>query len=104
MRMDDPEINDCPIKINGYLERLKKSPEYQIYSTNGKNKTKDRELRKIHRDHARFTFSELIHDTSLENFINILEQGKMKPENDRTVKKLGTYRFTWWGMKTVKLT
>ena len=57
------------------------------------------DLKKVHKHCADFTISNLIHDTSRENFLSIVQDGLIKPGDKRkNYKNLGSHRISWWGL------
>ena len=104
MRMDDPEMKDIP-KIEGrdIVDPfcLQEGPEYSCYKVIDKEK-----LMKIHRDYANFEITDLVHSTSLDNFVSIIKKGMITPGREKPIWGLykdnplreESFRMSWWGL------
>ena len=92
------------VRIEDIPERLVKdwddgdSSDYSCYNI----KDEDKEyLKETHAKYAHFPITHLVHDTQMENALNILKDEKMKKGREKKYKisdKERSYRFSWWGL------
>ena len=99
LRMDHPEMKTIPT-INGrqIVDPIyfKEGPEYECYHVSDKVKS---ELKKKQQDHAQFEIRDLVHNTSLDDFLSIIEESIIRPsKKERQIEGIGTFRLSWWGL------
>ena len=73
---------------------FKSSPEYACYNVF----CADRQLTKIHKNFAKFSISNLVHYTSVENYASILKECIVRPGKRRLLGDLGSFQLSWWSL------
>ena len=96
LRMDHPKMKSIP-KIDDIVDHneLHKGPEYLCCKVRPERRPR---LIESHQKNARFEITHLVHNTSLDNFLNIVNEGKIRPGKEKEIKGIGTYRMSWWGL------
>ena len=91
-------IEDIPDDVETFVEGNKQdttSSDYSCYKVIEKG---EEELNKVHKEHAHFPISHLVHDTNGEAAVGILENEKITPGDKKEFKEVGSYHFSWWGL------
>ena len=87
-------MDDERLKQHHNYKSLQTSPEYICYRA----LCTDKQLENTHRDHAKFRISSLVHYTSANNYMNILQEGKIRPGQTRQLGALGSFQLSWWSL------
>ena len=74
---------------------IRKSPDYIFHVV--ENSEYRENLEQIHKSEAKFSVKNLVHDTSLRNFVSIIYQQKMIG-GKREIKDTGKFALSWWGI------
>ena len=101
LRMDDPEMDKIPSGIVD-LQMLKISPAYLCYEHKINEHVGKDDLKPVHQEYAKFEISHLVHNTSLDNFLDILSDEIIKPGGEKKIETIGKYKFSWWGLSVGK--
>ena len=70
---------------------LHKGPEYLCYRVRAERRAR---LLTSHQKHVRFEITHLVHNTSLDNFLSIVNEGKIRPGKEKEIKGIGTYHMS----------
>ena len=97
LRMDDPKMREIPADLEVNVRRLSESPDYLSYKDVEKEA-----LEAIHKGTAQFEITDVIHNTSLDNFLSILDERKIRPGKTKEIKGVGNFRMSWWGLNFTK--
>ena len=74
---------------------IRKSPDYIFHLV--ENSEYRENLEQIHKSEVKFSVKNLVHDTSLSNFVSIIYQQKMIG-GKREIKDTGKFALSWWGV------
>ena len=99
LRMDHPEMKTIPTIEEHHIVDpiyLQEGPEYLCYKVSDKVKSS---LKNTHQDYAQFEMRDLVHNTSLDDFLSIIEESLIRPsKKERQIEGIGTFHLSWWGL------